>query len=239
MASPTITPPPSPSSNHIISPHTEALAEITRQKQRLLPLYGPSQSTAEFIKTKLDILKLDLEYCAATERGLLHALEHRVISDEIFDEAIRDMNRDSKTPKQREIAILRRQKRRITEDLNLTGEDITDQLYTRMMAKKIAELTCQKKRRPRPDPVRFKNEVLNYYCASRPGGVYCSLAGSWVDQSMVRAAHLVPKFLDAVETGYLFDEGESPCANPRNSKSFFPKTEPFLWRRMMNVLIDV
>lgn len=148
---------------HLSPTYDHALMVITKRKASLSSLCGSAQSTAEFITTKETDLQLDIDYCTAFEKGMLDALQLGAITKKEFDKGIREISRNSKVPKQREIAILRRQKRRIIEEIeeipptiNHNGLDIPEQAYTQMMVKKIMSYTGRQKETARFDASKFK-----------------------------------------------------------------------------------
>lgn len=210
-------------SSTLSSERHEALEKLTQRKVSTSSQLSQASSTCEFIHTKIEDVSSTFEFAEQLRFGLSDARDQGLIPEAQYQEAIREVEVDSR-PCEQEIVILKRQKKIITEDLQekLPSHSKLEDAYASLITAKVMGAMA-KQAKSKFDQSGFKSKVLEYYEASRVVGdpadndrdSFCHLTG-WHHHSQVKASHIVPKSLQSDELSYLFGVGEAVLSDPRN-----------------------
>ncbi|OBT91260.1 hypothetical protein VE02_00258 [Pseudogymnoascus sp. 03VT05] len=128
--------------------------------------------------------------------------------------------------KERELAILKRQKKAIVDDVDeaLQRYPTIEDAYSSALLTKV--ISASKKWKKAPQQSLYAKGVISYYDSVKPGlsenyvEKYCHLNAGWQDRMYVKCMHLVPKSLQPDELAYLFGVREADLFEPRNGITF-------------------
>lgn len=155
---------------------------------------------------------------------LTEAYKDGLLAKSKYEKAMQDIERD-KEPAERELVLLKRQKKIVGEDLAEEASSypgLGDAYASLIMSKVMSASAKQKK--SNHDQAKFRRYCLEHCQALRKFGptnveqAYCYLTG-WLPPKLIKAAHLVPKSLQSERASYLFGVGHVELSDPRNCKS--------------------
>lgn len=129
--------------------------------------------------------------------------------------------------KERELVILKRQKKAIADDVDeaLQRYPTIEDAYSSALLTKV--ISASKKWKKAPEQSLYAKRVPSYYDSVKPtpsgdyAEKYCHLKAIWLDRMSIKCAHLVPKSLESDELAYLFGVREADLSEPRNGMSAF------------------
>ena len=185
-------------------------------------MVSSASSAAEFVVSKIEDVSLGIEYVDEMRKGLKEAFDDGNLPASQYKDAIEDVEKYSK-PKEREIVVLKRQKKLIKDDLeeNLPSHTRLEDAYANIIMNKVMAATAKLKKK-RYNQSAFKKGVIIFYGAERDSendgeidSLWCHLTG-WQALADVKAAHIVPKSLESNELSYLFGAGEVMLSDANN-----------------------
>lgn len=125
--------------------------------------------------------------------------------------------------KERELIILKRQKKAIVDDVDeaLQRYPTIEGAYSSALLTKV--ISAFKKRRKVPEQSLYAKRVLSYYDSVRHPlrkdyyvEKYCHLSAMWLPGMTIKCARVVPKPLESDDLAYLFGVRETDLSEPRN-----------------------
>lgn len=198
----------------------QELKEVKLRKTSAASTLSLASSSTEFVDFKIDDVTIALEYMDKLRSGLTEAWKDGLVPEKEYWRLMSQMERENQ-PCEKEIVVLKRQKKTLVEDLEDRIEPAREKLedaYASLIVDKVMSAVAKPKKKMFRQS-RFKHDVLEYYQASKKIGdkkhAWCHLLG-WNDADEVKAAHIVAKSLQSEETSYLFGVGEADLSSPRN-----------------------
>jgi len=179
-----------------------------------------TSSTDEFIDAKIESISADLAVNGKFRDYFEGAKKRKLFSNEEYNDAMKELESEV-DEKERELIILKRQKKAISDDLDevLPQYSTIEGAYSSVLMTKIMSASGKQRKGKPFNQSAYAKEVLSFYGAARRidglGERYCHLTG-WLPEKQVKCAHLVPKSLESDELAYLFGVRETILSEPRN-----------------------
>lgn len=202
---------------HLKEDQQQELRAIKGRQVSAASTLSTVSSTHDFVESKIEDVKIALEYNDKLRSGLKEAWSDGMIPNDVYQNLMEQIEHENR-PREKEIVVLKRQKKFLIEDLDDSIRPVREKLedaYASLIVDKVMSTTAKQKMKKS----KFKREVLEYYHASKminnKKHAWCHLLG-WHDAEFIKAAHIVPKSLQSEEVSYLFGVGEAILSSPRN-----------------------
>ncbi|RFU27637.1 hypothetical protein B7463_g8718, partial [Scytalidium lignicola] len=199
----------------------EVLSKRTALTVTTLSQLSSTNSTDDFIDTKIESILVDLAIDGKFRNHFDNAKKRKALIDERYNDAIKELKKKVGR-KERELATLKRQEKAIADDMNdaLSHYSTLEGAYSSVLMTKIISASGQQRKGGKFNQSEYAKAVLSYYNVERrlgPGYIrrYCHVTGWYLDKE-VKCAHLVPKSLESDELAYLFGVREVVLSEPRN-----------------------
>jgi hypothetical protein len=199
----------------------EILTKRSVSAKTAISQISTTSSTNDFIDAKIESISTDLAINDKFRDYFEGAKKRKVITDEEYDDAMRELESEV-NQKERELITLKRQKKAISDDIDevLPQYSTIEGAYSSVLIAKIMSASSKQRKGKPFDQSAYSKAVLSFHGAVRctDAGLvekYCHLTG-WLPEKQVKCAHLVPKSLESDELAYLFGVRETVLSEPRN-----------------------
>ena len=143
-------------------PYKSDLASLKSRSSSAASTMSQASSAEEFIDRKYQWVKLEAEYAEKLMKGLREARDEGLLTEELYEEAMKEANRRYVASEQ-EVVLLKRQHKIVMEDL----DDTLPSYAT--LEDAYASVIQSKTKKQQWDASLFKANVLTYYSAGRRG----------------------------------------------------------------------